>query len=146
MSRRVLPWSLMLSDLRADRAPRPDIREERLRTQSNQAVSLSAWRGRSGRRYVVTVHEIGAVSIDADPRLAVGLAVCRGEGLARIVAVGGLDWRQRWQPAAVQDGATELHVYRLADTPEERTAAIKDLRELSPEGGDTRHSAREGVS
>lgn len=40
MSRRILDWRQALSDLRADRAPRPDIREERLGTQSTAAVRL----------------------------------------------------------------------------------------------------------
>lgn len=132
MSRRILDWRQALSDLRADRAPRPDICEERLGTQSTAAVRLSCWRGRSGRRYVVTVQPLDtspiALSSATDPRLLVALAVRRAAGVASIVAVGGIDAIEGRQADVVRDGATELHLYRLADTPAERCAAIEDLR------------------
>ena len=136
MSRRILDWRQALSDLRADRAPRPDIREERLGTQSTAAVRLSCWRGRSRRRYVVTVQPLDtapiALSSATDPRLLVALAVRRTAGVASIVAVGGIDAIEGRQADVVSEGATELHLYRLADTPAERFAAIEDLREAPP--------------
>ncbi|MFG5121693.1 hypothetical protein [Methylorubrum sp. POS3] len=133
MSRRILDWRQALSDLRADRAPRPDIREERLGTQSTAAVRLSCWRGQSGRRYVVTVQPLDtspiALSSATDPRLLVALAVRRTAGVASIVAVSGIEAVEERQADVVREGATELHVYRLADTPAEHFAAIEDLRE-----------------
>lgn len=104
MARRTLSWSSALRDLKSDRASRPAVREERLRS------GLSAWRGRSGRRYVVGVHPVTA----EDHAPAVVLAVARdAAGIARIVTLSE---------------ATELHVHRLAETDEARAAMVEDLR------------------
>lgn len=108
MARRTLSWSSALRDLKADRASRPDVREERLRSGPHH--NLSAWRGRSGRRYVVGVHPV----TDTDHGEAVVIAVARdAAGIARIVTLGE---------------ATELHVHRLAETDEDRAAVAGDLR------------------
>lgn len=107
-SQRTLSWSSALRDLKADHASRPAIREERLR--STPHVTLSAWRGRSGRRYVVSVHPVTA----EDHGPAVVIAVARdAAGIASIVTLGE---------------ATELHVHRLAETDEARAAVAADLR------------------
>lgn len=121
MSRRRLDWRQGLADLKADRLTRPAIREERLRAAGGAKLRLSCWRGRSGRRYVVTVH--AASEAPTEPGLGLALAVSRdAAGIAALIAVDLLGGR----PAA---GATELHVWRLADSEAERDAALADLTE-----------------
>ncbi|MFB0491984.1 hypothetical protein ABIE45_004570 [Methylobacterium sp. OAE515] len=135
MSNRTISWAAALRDLKSDRQRRNDVREERLKTTAGlrgaPALPLSAWRGRSGRRYVVGVHPI--VGLDADE---VGEAVCiaveRGtSGIAEpISVVSGLDadTLRRWTEKARSKGATEVHVHRLADNAAERSDIISDLK------------------
>ena len=90
-NRRALSWSAALRDLKDDRLRRQDVREERLRTaqglRGSPALALSAWRGRSGRRYVVGVHP--AVEFDPeDMSESVTIAVRRdASGIAQMVSV-----------------------------------------------------------
>ncbi|MBK3422852.1 hypothetical protein, partial [Methylobacterium ajmalii] len=89
-NKRALSWSVAMRDIQNDRARRSDVREERLRTATSlrgtPALPLSAWRGQSGRRYVVGIH-----ALDDDPSEvgdAVVIAVRRGgDGTAELVAV-----------------------------------------------------------
>ncbi|MFC5555693.1 hypothetical protein [Methylobacterium iners] len=136
-NKRALSWSAALRDLKDDRSRRADVREERLKTaaglRGSPATTLSAWRGRSGRRYVVGVHEL------AEPELnevgeAVVLAVRRDPaGIGELVAVAaaGQSPRERlhgnWIARARHRGATEMHVHRLAETEAERSAIVADL-------------------
>lgn len=101
------------------------------------AVTLSSWRGRSGRRYVVGIHPLTEKEV-LDVADAVLIAVRRGpEGEARVVdtVAAGPKSRGRGRPdwlARVRDlGATELHVHRLADGDGGRRAAAEDLRDES---------------
>ncbi|TGD99043.1 hypothetical protein [Methylobacterium nonmethylotrophicum] len=112
------------------------MREERLRTATSlrgtPALPLSAWRGRSGRRYVVGIH-----TLDDDPAEvgeAVVIAVRRdGDGTAELVAVAaaGESPRERlargWLTRARARGATEMHVHRLAEDAAARRAVVADL-------------------
>lgn len=129
MARRVLSWGQALIDIRADRAVPPEIREERLHVHGlarPMALSLSSWRGRSGRRYVVTVHPIAEASTLAGACL-VGLAVTRdAEGRAAIAEVRTRLALSRLDRAA-QAGLTEFHVYRLAENGRQQHAAVMDL-------------------
>ena len=63
-----LSWHAALRDLKADRQNREPIRQERLRVRSACTYIgtnlLSAWRGRTGRRYVVVVYT--RTQIEAD--------------------------------------------------------------------------------
>jgi len=120
-----------------DRPRRDDVREESLRTtaglRGTPALVLSAWRGRSGRRYVVGVHDL------AEPDLiemgeTVVIAVRRDrEGVAEpvCVAASGESPSERlhrhWMARARQRGATEMHVHRLAESEDERRAIVADL-------------------
>lgn len=113
------------------------MREERLRTldslRSTPAITLSAWRGRSGRRYVVGIHDL------AEPDLmemddAVVIAVRRdGAGIAQPVSVtsSGNSPRERlmqgWLAHVARSGATEMHIHRLAEGEDGRRAVIEDL-------------------
>lgn len=119
MTNRNPRWTAALRTLKASRTlPRP-VREECSRLS---AGNLSAWQGRSGRRYVVRV--VAALD-EAEP--AVALAVTRDPlGLATILAVGIV-------PGFVPPAdAEELHVHRLAETDGDRGAVAADLAPMMP--------------
>ena len=115
MSRRRLNWSAALRNIKADRAVPHPVREDRL--LGTKPLDLSAWRGRSGRRYVVRINPVLEAS-----EAAVVIAVDRDlAGRASILAVG-------LAPGFVPPvGTAELHVHRLADTDEDRAAVVADL-------------------
>jgi hypothetical protein len=133
-----------MRDLRGERARRAGVREERLRATAGlrQApLALSAWRGRSGRRYIVGVHSLDAAEI-LDVTDAVILAVKRDrEGVAHVVDVATAgscpleQARDRWMAAVREQGATEMHVHRLADGEDERRTIVQDLCENEPRAG-----------
>ncbi|TFZ59332.1 hypothetical protein E4V01_07745 [Methylorubrum sp. Q1] len=128
--RRQLAWRQARSDLQADRATPPEIREERLRGWNLDrpgSVSLSAWRGRSGRRYVVQVHEL---DIHWPVRAGAGLAfaVARAaDGFASIIDVAPDSAGPAWRGRAWDAGARELHVYILVDDEAGRAEVALDL-------------------
>ena len=135
-NKRALSWSAALRDLRDDRSRRLDVREERLRStaglRGTPALTLSAWRGHSGRRYVVGVHDLVEPDL-AEMGEAVVMAVRRdAAGVAELVAVStaGETPRERlqgWDARARKHGATEMHVHRLAEDDAERRAIVADL-------------------
>ena len=114
------------------------MREERLRATAGLrggALNLSAWRGRSGRRYVVGVHPLSETDI-LDVTDAVILAVRRdGDGRAQLVdiATAGPKPRDRLRRSCMSRvrarGATEMHVHRLAEDDATRRAIVEDLRD-----------------
>lgn len=112
------------------------MREERLRATAGlrQALPLSSWRGRSGRRYVVGVHALSEPGI-GEWTEAVLIAIRRaGDGTAQVVDVATAGPRPRgpardhWMSRVRASGATELHVHRLAESEDERLAIVDDLR------------------
>lgn len=126
-----------MRDGRNERARRAGVREERLRVTAGLSVALrlSAWRGRSGRRYVVGVHALREADL-SDVTEAVLIAVRReGDGTACVVdvAAAGALPRERlasaWMAAVRACGATEMHVHRLAADEAERGAVIADLQD-----------------
>jgi hypothetical protein len=137
-NRRSISWSAAMRDLRNERVRRAGVREERLRATvglRGGALNLSAWRGRSGRRYVVGVHPLSETDI-LDVRDAIILAVRRDEqGVAELVdiATAGPKPRDRlrksWMSTVRARGATEMHVHRLAEDDATRRAIVADLRE-----------------
>src|SRR3712207_2477895 len=132
-NRRTIAWSAAMRDLRGERARRAGVREERLRATAGlrQApLALSAWRGRSGRRYVVGVHPLESAEI-LDVTEAVILAVKRDpDGVAHVIDVATAgsrpvaQARSRWMEVVRHRGATEMHVHRLAEGEEERRAIV----------------------
>lgn len=143
MSNRTISWAAALRELKADRAARLPIREERLRTNAGlrgaPALAMSVWRGHSGKRYVVVVQPLDVPDLVAE-RAAVILAVARDErGQASIVAARSCDAGDPgflgWLAACAGLGACELHAYRLAETRCERATVAADL------GGPTADSA-----
>lgn len=98
-------------------------------------MSLSSWRGRSGRRYVVGIHPLSEQEL-LEVTDAIIIAVRRdGDGVARVidVAQAGCEVRERartrWMMNVQAQGATEMHVHRLAEDDVERRAILEDLRE-----------------
>ena len=114
------------------------MREERLRATAGlrqSSLALSSWRGRSGRRYIVGVHPLVESEI-LDVTDAVIIAVKRdGDGTAHVIDIATAgsrpseQSRTRWMSNVQAQGATEIHVHRLADDDQERRAIIDDLRE-----------------
>ncbi len=142
-NKRALSWSAAMRDLDNERKERAPVREERLRTMQSlhgtPALALSAWRGRSGRRYVVGVHE-GARLEETDMVStggAVVIAVRRdGAGLAEVIDVTAASESPRerlggWLRRVREHGATEMHIHRLADGDVERRAIVDDLQVLN---------------
>lgn len=131
MSRQV-SWNAALRDLKDDRLKPSPVREERLRSTAglcgSPALALSAWRGKSGKRYVVGVHPLTAATLE-DLGEAVVLAVRRPDvGAAFLIEVAdasGVD--AAWIVAARERGANELHVHRLAEDDDARAAIVADL-------------------
>ncbi len=128
-NRRHLSWTQARRFLEADRAERPDIREESLRNLSHGA-RMSAWRGKSGRRYVSAVREAGDPLLTATGN-SVLFAVHRDErGVASVVSVAcDLDGRsyREWRADVLAAGAGEIHVHSLGDSPEVRKAIAEDV-------------------
>ena len=114
------------------------MREERLRATAGlrqASLALSSWRGRSGRRYIVGVHPLVEAEI-LEVTDAIILAVSRdADGTAHVIDIATAGSRPsgtartRWMARVREQGATEMHVHRLADGDRERRAIIEDLRE-----------------
>lgn len=121
-----------MRETRMERPWRAGVREERLRATAGMrhaSVALTSWRGRSGRRYVVGVHPLAETDVRDVPG-AVLLAVRRdADGTAHLVDVTAATREAAgWVCEVEAQGATEMHVHHLADTDEERLAALEDLR------------------
>jgi hypothetical protein len=142
LNRRTIAWSSAMRSLRHQPAARAAIREERLRAAAalrEGSLPLSAWRGRSGRRYVVGVHPLDDAALD-EAADAVVLAVARepdgGGRLVRAASVEadvGAGFGKGWIADARARGATELHVHRLVDDAAERRAVVADVTEVEGE-------------
>lgn len=126
-----------MRDLRNDRMRRAGVREERLRATAGlrSSSTLSSWRGRSGRRYIVGVHPLNETEL-LEVTDAVILAVKRdraGNGIVIDAAMAASDpseeTRMRWFAKVRDLGATELHIHRLAATEDDRRAIFEDLCE-----------------
>jgi hypothetical protein len=113
------------------------VSEERLRATAGLRPHppLSSWRGRSGRRYIVGIHDLAESDI-LDVVDAVILAVKRDEdGHAHVIDVAtagakpSVAARTRWVSRAQTKGANEVHIHRLAEDDDERRAIVDDLRE-----------------
>src|SRR5919107_6197021 len=123
-NKRTISWNAAMRDLRNDRMRRAGVREERLRATAGlrSSSTLSSWRGRSGRRYIVGVHPLTETEL-LEVTDAVILAVTRdrnGTGLIVEAAMAAAEpaeqTRMRWLAKVQELGATELHIHRLAET------------------------------
>lgn len=113
----------------------PHLREDPLRSLSGivAGMAMTSWRGRSGRRYVTTVHAADGVEI-ADTLDAAVIAVrrLRGGGAEPLGAAafgsdGSSPARLSWVAGMRAHGATEMHVHFLPDGPNGRRDALLDL-------------------
>ncbi|MDF2602332.1 MAG: hypothetical protein K0Q54_5155 [Methylobacterium brachiatum] len=108
-------------------------REERLKSiaglRGSPVLPLSAWRGTSGRRYIVGVHAVTGFDVE-DVGPAVVIAVRRNpNGTAEIGSVAALATctaAEAWLHSLPKT-TTELHVHRLAEDAAERAAIAADL-------------------
>lgn len=106
------------------------VREAPLRSTAHLAERrFTAWRGRSGRRYVASVyaiddtHALGftdavLLAVSADRRII----AARDSGPFGVEAALG-----RWQRTVMDAGACEVHVHLLAEDGMSRRAALLDL-------------------
>ncbi|GJE14761.1 hypothetical protein [Methylobacterium longum] len=145
MSNRNISWAAALRELKADRAVRSPVREERLRSNAGlrgaPALAMSVWRGHSSRRYVVVVQPLDTPDLTAEQAAVVLVVTRNSRGQASIVAARACEAGDPgflgWLAACAKLGARELHTYRLAETAPERIAVAADL------GGPTDTSAAE---
>lgn len=129
-----ISWSSALRELKSDRLKRQPVREERLRTTQGlrgaPALALSAWRGQSGRRYVVGVHPIDTFDV-SEAGQAVVLFVRRdADGISALAS--GADSPDTLDAGllvtrAMLAGCTEIHIHRLAEDAAERMGILADL-------------------
>jgi hypothetical protein len=136
-NKRTISWNAAMRDLRNDRMRRAGVREERLRATAGlrSSSTLSSWRGRSGRRYIVGVHPLNETEL-LEVTDAVILAVKRDRTANGVVVDAAMaasdpseETRMRWLAKVRDLGATELHIHRLAATEDDRRAIFEDLRE-----------------
>jgi hypothetical protein len=116
--------------------PDPNINSRPLAALRATALEdlFQSWRGRSGRRYICSVHpaaedatfEIGRAVVAAVRRTSEGSEIIfvfepgrPGRGFAA------------WAERARRSGAAEFHVHLLAQTRAARAAVAKDLRPAS---------------
>jgi hypothetical protein len=129
---------MAMRDLRHERARRAGVREERLKATAGlrqSPLTLSSWRGRSGRRYIVGVHPLVETEI-LEVTEAIIIAVKRdNDGMAHVIDVTTAgsrpseQARTRWMSRVRAQGANEMHVHRLAEGDRERREIVEDLRE-----------------
>lgn len=116
--------------LDAPAPPEPAAREMPLRsTAALGERRFTAWRGRSGQRYVASVFPVAddhALSFTDAVLLAVSqdrrILAARDSGVFGIEAA-----LTRWRNAVLAAGAHEIHVHLLAEDGISRRAALLDL-------------------
>src|SRR3954449_11367492 len=133
-------WPMAMRELGRDRVRGAGVREERLRATAGLrgVMNLTSWRGRSGRRYVVGIHPLTEAEL-REVAEAVLIAVRRDrDGIASLIEVEAVgprlsaSARKAFVARTGRQGATEMHVHRLAESPAERQAIVEDLRERGP--------------
>ncbi|AZO81776.1 hypothetical protein BLM15_27180 [Bosea sp. Tri-49] len=106
------------------------MREMPLRATAHLAERrFTAWRGRSGRRYVASVfavqdgHALGFSDV-----VLLAVSPDRKIVAARDSGPFGIDAAlTRWRDAVAMAGASEIHVHLLAEDATSRRAALLDL-------------------
>jgi hypothetical protein len=119
-----------VAEFDAEEAPAQAPREVPMRSAAALGERrFTAWRGRSGRRYVAS-----AFAVADDHALgftdAVLLAISPDRGIlaARDSGPFGVEAAlTRWRQAVAQAGASEIHVHLLAEDGISRRAALLDL-------------------
>ncbi len=101
-----------------------------LRSLANCHTSrFTAWRGRSGRRYVASSFK----AFDSDALSFADSVLIAVDSRRNIVSVRDAGpWGveaavTRWRDEVVAAGACEIHVHLIASTPDDRRKAVADL-------------------
>lgn len=122
------PGSAYLAPLFAQASEMP-LRSLNAMGDARTSRRFTAWRGRSGRRYVASVfaiHDPVGLSYADAVVLAVApdrqIIAARDSGPFGVEAALG-----RWRDAAMSAGATEIHVHLLAEDTAGRRDALADL-------------------
>lgn len=125
--RRRLSWVAAVRDVKTDRSDRSDVRCEPLKSVTRD-VKLCAWRGRTGRRYVFSIHAAEAIDATDLPGMVVLGVDVQNEvvGAYSSCTMGAV-------AAMIEAGAVAVHLHSLCDTVSERAAVAADLRRLSVE-------------
>lgn len=102
-----------------------------LRARIADSGRFCAWRGLTGRRYMASIYGFDDCP---DYENVVALAVRRNPDGRRAILAGVdlgafpiIALNDAAMRAAREQGANEIHLHLLADTPEARAAAIEDL-------------------
>jgi hypothetical protein len=134
MSNKRMPaWNRAMDEARANRAARPDIREERLKIISKLtpgSLGFSNWRGKSGTRYVVGLFPVAGLRADPEGP-AVVFAIRRpAEGRAELIGVRAFEGGdfEALRARAIAAGATEIGLVRTIDNELDRARAAADFR------------------
>lgn len=125
--RRRLSWVAAVRDVKTDRTARSDVRCEPLKATTRD-VKLCAWRGRTGRRYVFSIHAAEAIDAsDLRDMVVVGVNAS-GDivGAYSSCTMGAV-------VAMIEAGAVAVHLHSLCDSLAERAAVAADLRPLAAE-------------
>lgn len=90
---------------------------------------FTAWRGRSGRRYIASVFPItDATALGYADAVLMAVSADRRILAARDSGPFGLEGALlRWRDAVREAGAVELHLHLLAEDETARDAALRDL-------------------
>ncbi len=125
--RRRLSWAAAVRDIKDDRTARSEVRCEPLKSVTRD-VKLCAWRGRSGRRYVFSIHAAEAIDATDLPGMVVLGVDAAGDvvGAYSSCMMGAV-------ASMIESGAVTIHLHSLCDTLAERAAVAGDLRGLSVE-------------
>lgn len=121
---------LFAGSLLAEEAPVLAARELPMRSTAGLGERrFTAWRGRSGRRYVASVFAIGdAHALGFTDAVLLAVSGDRHILAARDSGPFGIEAAlTRWQQAVAQAGASEIHVHLLAEDGISRRAALLDL-------------------
>ncbi|MFO1150278.1 MAG: hypothetical protein U1E62_18020 [Alsobacter sp.] len=103
--------------------PSPASQPLRAARSCGLATRFHAWTGRSGRRYVVSVHGRRSLPEFSDAVL-LAVSVDEAGGLTLIGVRASDDGLEDWPDLARAD---EVHVHLLARRPEERARVVTDL-------------------
>ncbi len=116
--------------LLADDEPAAVAREWPIRSTAGLGERrFTAWRGRSGRRYVASIFPVGdAHALGFTDAVLLAVSADRRILAARDSGPFGVEAAlTRWQRAVEAAGATEIHVHLLAEDGVSRRAALLDL-------------------
>lgn len=137
-SRKNFSWGAAMRDIKSDRAERPEVRFEpsrssaAFRMQVVSGIGTGAWRGKSGRRYVVGTYPANHDGIGQTTGAVYVAVAVAADGTHQIKSVRSYEANDGrlagWlEQVVTRLGATEVHVHRIAETAAARAAMLEDL-------------------